>query len=159
MKRLFISALVLCSLSMAATAANPFDNIPVSDANGNLSNGTYTVKRFLHVNGELKALVTLTGDLPAHSISRSVQVPVTARKGNTDALETQCDIVHLDFGPVNLNVAGFQLNLSPVTVDLTAEEAPADLVCALFNILGTVSGTVNAITNLLNQILGGLGGL
>jgi len=91
-----------------------------------------------------------------------------------------CPILHVALGPLNLNLLGLQVNLDdcnggPVTVDITAQHGPGDLlgnllcnVSDLLNqgtplgtILGSLTGTqltqlTGGLTSVLNGVLGGL---
>ena len=67
---------------------------------------------------------------------------------------TTCQILHLDIGPISLNLLGLQVNLSEIVLDITAQAAPNNL---LGNLLCAVAGLLNSpggLARLLNQILG-----
>jgi hypothetical protein len=77
------------------------------------------------------------------------------------------NILHLSLGPVDLNLLGLQVGLDncnngPVTVDITAQPGPGNL---LGNLLGGVAHLLdnpsnpNAIANLLSRISNLLTGL
>jgi len=82
-----------------------------------------------------------------------------------------CPILHLDLGPLNLNVLGLNVNLDNckggnVTVDITAQHGAllGDLLCDVGNLLnsGTPLGALTtpqlgALTTVLNDVLGGSG--
>jgi hypothetical protein len=72
-----------------------------------------------------------------------------------------CQVVDLALGPVNVDVLGFQIALSPVTFNLSGVSGTplGDLVCAVSNLLGNVAGLVNLLNSVLGLLTGLLGGL
>jgi len=94
--------------------------------------------------------------------------PANAAAGGTSisALGTT-QILHLSLGPVDLNLLGLLVHLDnchngPITVDISAQSGPGNL---LGNLLGGLShlldsnANVNALLNRLNRIAGELAGL
>ena len=62
-------------------------------------------------------------------------------------------ILHLDLGPLSLDILGLQVNLSRIVLDITAQAGAGDL---LGNLLCAVVGVLdnpNTPANLLNDIL------
>jgi hypothetical protein len=72
-----------------------------------------------------------------------------------------CDILNLDLGPLDLNLLGLQIDLQPIVLDITAVPGAGNLLgnllCAVAGLLDGAGNPLNAITNLLNRLLGGLG--
>jgi hypothetical protein len=72
---------------------------------------------------------------------------------------TNCQVLHLDLGAVNLNVLGFQIATQPISIDVSGVTGGTNvlgqLLCTILETVGNVIGLVN----LLNQLLGTLGGL
>src|SRR2546426_185528 len=66
---------------------------------------------------------------------------------------------HLAIGAVNLNVLGLQVATQPIAIDVSGDSTGTNvlgnLVCTILTTLNNVVGLVN----LLNQLLGILGGL
>ena len=96
---------------------------------------------------------------PAVCVSSRTSPPV-------DGTTATCEILHLDLGPLSLNLLGLQVNLSEVVLDISAQQGSGNLLgnllCAVANLLnggGLLSGILGQVSNLLNQILGILGGL
>jgi hypothetical protein len=132
--------------------------------------GTFTVQRFVNDNGTIVAVGTIAGTVtdPAGNVVRSglqtVAIPVTATQVADPALAAitaaaVCPVLHLDLGPLNLNLLGLQVDLSRVVLDITAISGAGNL---LGNLLCAVTGLLDSPTGLaaiLNQILGILGGL
>ena len=84
------------------------------------------------------------------SILRTVALPVVI--GNTT-----CEILHLDLGPLSLDLLGLQVDLSRIVLDITAQAGAGNL---LGNLLCAVAGLLDnpgGLAKLLNQILGVLG--
>jgi hypothetical protein len=63
-----------------------------------------------------------------------------------------CQVLNVTLGPNTIDLLGFHVALSGVTLDLTgvAGTPLGDLVCAASDLLGNVAGLVN----LLNSVLG-----
>jgi len=100
------------------------------------------------------AVGQLTGDgIPADA--PAVTVPVQQIDGS-------CEILDLTLGPLDLDLLGLQVHLDTVHLNITAQSGPGNLLgnllCAVAGLLDNPSGNVNGIVNLLNQILGILGG-
>src|SRR5439155_2308375 len=118
--------------------------------------GTLSVAQFAVQNGQVVATglisgVVTTTDGPASVVS-SVALPVTVA-GAT------CDILHLDLGPLSLNLLGLQVNLSRIVLDITAQTGAGNL---LGNLLCSVAGLLdnaNGLAGVLNKILAALSGV
>lgn len=154
--------------------------IPGSTDTGTF-NGTFRITRFVNSAGKVfaqgvltgVATTTIGGVTSATSIVRTVSTPVDLTQPQAAAApavaaapgaisaQAVCDILHLVLGPLDLNLLGLRIQLNRVVLDITGETGPGNLLgnllCALFGILD--GGNTNAIVNLLNQILGALGGL
>ena len=70
-----------------------------------------------------------------------------------------CTILQLHLGPLHLNLLGLHIDLSPVTLIITAVPGPGNLLgnllCALAHLLDNGGSLTNA-AKLLNAILGQL---
>jgi hypothetical protein len=117
--------------------------------------------------GTLVGIVTPTGGAPT-SIFRTVTVPVLAAAGAPPAgtelvaAAAPCGILHLDLGPLFLDLLGLQVDLSQVILDLSAQPGAGNLLgnllCAVTNLLnGPGLPPAGLLTQLLNGILGILG--
>ena len=75
---------------------------------------------------------------------------------SADATGTTCQILHLDLGPLALNLLGLHVDLSRIVLDITAESGAGNLLgnllCGVANLLNDPSG----LAGLLNRILGAL---
>lgn len=76
-------------------------------------------------------------------------------------VQEACQVVDLALGPVNVDVLGVQIALSPVTFNLSGVTGTplGDLVCAVSDLLGNVAGLVNLLNSVLGLLTGLLGGL
>jgi hypothetical protein len=93
----------------------------------------------------------------------NVAIPVTAIDviDNPETLGITCDILHLELGPLDLNLLGLVVHLDQIVLDIDAQAGGGllgDLLCAIANLLDT-NGPLQSIARLLNQILGILQGL
>jgi hypothetical protein len=79
-----------------------------------------------------------------------------------------CRILNLDIGGNAINLLGFMVNLSPITLDISGDSAGplGPLVCEIVALLGTAADVVGLLndllgllTGLLGGVLGGIGGI
>ena len=177
MKRRFSvwTLLALFSLSMftlplrsaEAQTTNPNANrlvVPVSGTVNGVAGtltGSFSISRFAQQNGQLVAIGTLTATVRdasgaiVNTIVQQVAVPIAQATGS-------CTILHLELGPLDLDLLGLVIHLDRVVLDITAESGAGNL---LGNLLCAIAGLLDANTigtqlvNLLNQLLAALGGL
>ena len=162
-----MSAMVLVPHQQAeAQDPPPITEIPITgtfeDALGGVGTfeGVFTLDRFARQGGGIVAVGTLTGtatDSAGTLIGSVTDLPI--RLPLFDATGT-CDILHLELGPLDLDLLGLVVHLDQVVLDIDAESGPGNL---LGNLLCAVAGLLdggasnNALVRLLNQILGLLG--
>jgi hypothetical protein len=119
-------------------------------------NGTLTITSFAsNAAGQLLASGTISG---VTTFVNGVTQTVTNVPFNNLVVtpaSQQCTILHLDLGPIFLNLLGLQLTTSPITLDLTAVAGAGNLLgnllCAVAHLLDQ-NPLIPAIQNLLNQI-------
>jgi hypothetical protein len=124
--------------------------------------GTFAPTRFVNQNGQLAAVGTLTGTLTdslgstVGTVTQQVTVPLQATG--------TCAILHLDLAPLDLNLLGLVVHLNEVVLDISAQQAPGNLLgnllCAVTHLLdgtGGGAGALNGVVALLNRILSLLG--
>jgi hypothetical protein len=176
-------AILLALLGMLAYAAintepasaapkKPQLEVPVTgtSANGETVTGTYKIKRFVEKNDELFAKGTFIGTTEAAgedtTVKKAVTIPVSlaagaAPDGEIAAQQVSCDILNLVLGPLDLNLLGLRVQLNQVELDITAEQAPGNLLgnllCAVAHLLDGPPDLNAIIAQLLNRILGILG--
>ena len=79
-----------------------------------------------------------------------------------------CPILHLELGPLDLNLLGLRVQLNQVVLDVTAEPGPGNLLgnllCAVAGLLDGVDlanllgGLLQSLIDALTRLLEGLGG-
>jgi hypothetical protein len=174
-----VFALVVAPIEAAAqgpSRASLPSTIPVSgtfvDAAGaGTFAGTLTIERFASRDRKLVVLGTVDGTLTdAAGSTRSVTAqPVTLPVTNvgvsgasqtqadgainTQQAEQDCQLVHLEFGGIVLNVLGLQVSLSPIVLDIALGGLLGGLLCGLLGALGG-GAPAPAQANLLNQTFG-----
>ena len=125
----------------------------LADGTGSVA-GTVAVTGFTVVNGVVNAVATFTGsvtDAAGNTVTGTQQIliPLTQASGS-------CTILHLDLGPLDLNLLGLMVHLNEVVLDITAQSGPGNLLgnllCAVAHLLDS-NGTATAVANLLNQLL------
>jgi hypothetical protein len=141
---LFLGA-VLVAVTMFSTTAQAQPNsaplgapIPVegtlSDGGsfeGVIKNGKVTVQggqAFL--SGTLKGTATLADGTTERVTQQFSGVPADV----TSAQQNSCQILFLDLGPIFLDLLGLQVDLSEITLDITAVRGPGNLLCGLVGI-------------------------
>jgi hypothetical protein len=72
-----------------------------------------------------------------------------------------CGVLHLDLGGNTLNLLGFNVSTTPVTIDLSGNSAGplGNLVCQALTLLNNVAGLVGVLNQILSLVTGLLGGL
>jgi hypothetical protein len=91
-----------------------------------------------------------TGNI-VRTIVSQVTVPVTTANGT-------CTILHLQLGPLDLNVLGLLIHLDRIVLDISAQPGGGllgDLLCAIAGLLDPLT-LGQQLVNLLNQILAAL---
>lgn len=132
----------------------------VTDAAGTATAlaGTFTLQRFQRVGNDIVAIGSLVGTVTdtvtgaVRNIVTQVALPVTDIDGS-------CEILHLELGPIDLNLLGLQVHLDKIVVDITAVAGSNNLVgnllCAITGLLD--GGNLNALVGRLNDLLDILG--
>jgi hypothetical protein len=145
--------LVTQLVNLAVTSTGAVGQPPAGTAG--LFNGTLTITSFAtNAAGQLVANGTISGT--ANFVGGATQ---TVNQAFTNLVVTpaaqRCTILHLDLGPIFLNLLGLQLTTSPITLDLTAVAGAGNLLgnllCAVAHLLDQ-NPLAAAIQNLLSQI-------
>lgn len=164
MKYLASATLVLFSMAFAAAPVLAQGNspktasaisVPVNGSGGGSTfAGTFKLQQFAVSQGQVVANGLLSGIVTAAngtitSVVQTVSIPV-------QSIDSTCQILHLDLGPLNLNLLGLQVSLNEIVLDITAQGGAGNLLgnllCSVANLLNNPAG----LANLLNQILGSL---
>ena len=153
-----------------------------STADGRLVKGSFTPTGFSVVGDTLMATGTMQGRILGHgapaAFEQQVTTPVQAVNGTPATAGSlaardlaaapaaalgSCDILHLDLGPLNLDLLGLQVHLDRVVLDIVAQSGAGNLLgnllCAVAGLLdgGPLGGLLAQLQALLSQILGQLG--
>jgi len=133
--------------------------------------GTFTINRFANQDGKLFAIGTLAATVRdtvgVRSVITELAVPVSAINGASasSAVITQavsCGILHLELGPLDLDLLGLVVHLDKVVLDITAVPGAGNLLgnllCAITGLLasGPLSQILNQLVDLLNQLIAAL---
>ena len=151
------TVVVLAPAAPAATPTASTLTAPVTGtlANGGAFSGTFDLQHIVAQNGQLAAVGTLTGTLTdalgnvIGTVTQQVTLPLSA--------SGTCQILHLDLGPLDLNLLGLQVHLNEVVLDITAQSGSGqllgNLLCGVAHLLDSNAAT-GALANLLNSLLG-----
>jgi hypothetical protein len=164
--RTLLLAILACSLAFAAmapaaSAQSGFIPVPNQVVNlGSRGAGTLTGIRINSVrtsNGQLLAsgigfVTTSTGTLVGTFNNAPLALSTVPLSG------TRCPILHLDIGPIRLNLLGLVVTVPNHTVlDITAVGGAGNLLgnllCAVANLLNQTPLPLNQIVTVLNQLL------
>lgn len=150
-------------------------SIPVTGAattGGGTFAGTFNLHRFVNNNGQVVAIGTIVGtvtDANGKSLGTGLQtvaIPVKSGPGTALAAAAlapaaiSCPILHLDLGPLDLNLLGLTIHLDEVVLDITAVPGAGNLLgnllCAVANLLNNPAGLTALLNQILTALLGGL---
>jgi hypothetical protein len=151
------------------TQASSFKNIPVTGTarNGKRFTGHVTVTQFVTRAGKTVALGTLTGRLGNRSIKPTqVAMPAAVVKAPAGAAMASavCPVLHLNLGPLNLNLLGLHVDLNQVILNITAVSGTGNLLgnllCSVSNLLNTTpvaGGQLSGLLGIVQQLVGNPG--
>ena len=136
-----------------AAAASSSLSVPVVGTvpGGGSFSGAFALTSFAVKNGQVVATGLVSGVVTnaagiATTIAQIVTMPVQIG-------QSTCQILHLDIGPISLDVLGLRVDLSEIVLDVTAQSGAGNLLgnllCAVANLLNDPGG----LARLLNQIL------
>ena len=117
--------------------------------------GTLDLNQFVATPTGVLATGTITGTLTdvlgnVTTVVRNVAIPI-------NVTETACDILHLELGPLDLDLLGLVVHLNQIVLDIDAQPGPGNLLgnllCGVAGLLDNPSG----LARLLNDILAILG--
>jgi hypothetical protein len=125
--------------------------IPVTGTGAGTFTGTFQLKKFVVQDGVVMASGILSGTVStATGVVGSILKTVLLR---VIIGQTTCDILHLDLGPLSLDLLGLQIDLSRIVLDITAQTGAGNLLgnllCAVANLLNDPGG----LARLLDRIL------
>lgn len=154
-----------------ASSHQATNQLPVTGelSDGGTFEGTITDLVASNENGVLMLTGTLegtatdaAGNVTQISDTFTTTFDLTDTGNTTDGTgNRECPILNLDLGPIFLDLLGLQVDLSPVELDITAVPGAGNLLgnllCSVAGLLDNPGNPLNAITNLLNRLLSGLG--
>ena len=128
--------------------------------------GTFVLNRFVATDTGVNAVGMLSGTLVdalgnVTTVVRNVAIPVQVVGAPAQAapaaahvgVAAVCDVLHLELGPLDLDLLGLVVHLNRIVLDIDAVSAPGNLLgnllCAVLGLLDNPSG----LANLLNEIL------
>lgn len=149
--------LVVPSTTALAQQPGAGITIPIVYAVPNVGSfvGSFVLQRFTVVGGAVRAVGILTGTVTnaagqVSSVVRSVSLPIFA-------IQATCDILHLELGPLDLDLLGLVVHLDKIVLDIDAQSGPGNLLgnllCAVAGVLDNPSGLANVLNRIL-EILG-----
>jgi hypothetical protein len=130
--------------------------VPVTGttSKGGKFTGNFAISQFKVVDNQIVAVGTLTGTVQNSvgnvigTVLKTIQM-IVAIKG------ASCDILHLELGPLDLDLLGLEVHLNKIVLDIDADPTGGllgSLLCAVANLLDA-GGPLADIVDLLNQIL------
>ena len=146
---------------------NQLTGIPMkASKRGRKFSGKLDVIRFEERSGSIVAIAQLTGKVDKKQgngkkrISQQIEVPVQVSRETAEVqAQVVCEILNLVLGPIDLNILGLRLQVNTIRIRLSANSQGGLLGSLLCGLLGPLNlGALGSIVNLLNQILGQLGG-
>ena len=157
-RRRLLPVALFVAIAASPLAASPAEaalSVPVvGKSSAGTFTGTFDIQKFAVTDGVVQAVGTVSGTLT--TATETVSVVKTVATGFT-IVQSSCDILRLDLGPISLNVLGLQVDLSRVILDIDAQTGAGNLLgnllCAVTGLLDQPSG----LAKLLNQILEILG--
>jgi hypothetical protein len=123
--------------------------------------GNLDVTKFVAQGGQVLAIGTLTGTVTNAAgtvlgtvTNLPVRIPILFGPNLTRGT---CEILDLVLGPLHLDLLGLVVDLSKITLTITAHSGPGkllgNLLCAVANLLNQKLLNLNSLAGLLNQIL------
>jgi hypothetical protein len=165
----FIALAPALTAGMGSTAQaarpSPLQNVPIAGtiAGGGTFQGELDIVSFTNQSGQLIANGLLNGTLRLPNGStlpvsnEFVSLPASLTTGSSgQAPAVACPILHLELGPLDLDLLGLVVHLDQVVLDITAQGGPGNLLgnllCAIAHLLDGGS-PLDQIVALLNRIL------
>jgi len=143
--------------TLSATLTNLTVTDPATSATG-LFNGVLTITSFTtNTAGDLIANGTLVG-----TITGGITQTVNETFSQVVTTNNRCTILHLDLGPIFLDLLGLQVSTNEIVLDVTAVSGAGNLLgnllCALVHLLdqNPLDAAIAGLLQQINQILASL---
>ena len=142
--------------NMAAAAQAGGLTVPVTGttSKGGKFTGNFAISQFKVVGDQIVAVGTLTGTVQ-NAVGNVIGTVLKTIQMIVNITDASCDILHLELGPLDLDLLGLEVHLDRVVLDIDADPTGGllgALLCAVANLLD-VGGPLADIVGLLNQIL------
>jgi len=117
--------------------------------------GTFSIQKFDVQNNQVVAIGNLTGQATGAVVGavQNLLVTIPLIDANADA----CEILHLELGPIDLNLLGLVVHVDRIVIDITAQPGPGNLLgnllCAIAGLLDQPGAPLGIIADLLNSLL------
>jgi hypothetical protein len=169
-----VSALALAQPALAdpqtqaQARPNPFVDVPVTGSVTHVVSGLVTpiakidVQRFAVENGRAVAIASLQDATGKELAVAPIPIDRAASRGSgasgySAQAQRSCRILHLELGPLDLNLLGLRIQLNRVVLDITAQRGPGNLLgnllCAVAGLLDPAAPTATLVAR-LNRLLG-----
>src|SRR5688500_8435796 len=139
--------------SVQALAALPMNG---TTNTGGTFTGTFDLARLAVKDGKLVALGTLSGTLKDAAGVVIGTVSNVAAELALGAASGTCSILHLELGPLDLDLLGLMVHLNKVVLDITAQSGPGNLLgnllCAIAHLLDARS-PLDILADAINDLL------
>src|SRR5215207_10470833 len=143
-------------LAPAAVAFAGGVTVPVTGmtSKGGKFTGNFAISQFQVVGDQIVAVGTLTGTIQ-NSVGNVIGTVLKTIQMIVNIKAASCDILHLELGPLDLDLLGLEVHLNQIVLDIDADPTGGllgALLCAVANLFntGVITGDLAA---LLNQIL------
>lgn len=146
---------LLVASPLTAHQAEAAMSVPVTGTvvGGGTFEGVLDIQKFVVKDGVLQVIGKVSGVLTTATGKLSIVKTILAA---VTIVQTSCDILHLEIGPISLDLLGLNVDLSKIVLDIDAEAGAGNLLgnllCAVAGLLDNPSG----LAKLLNQILAAL---
>ena len=139
--------------SIHALAALPMNG---TTSTGGTFTGTFDLARLALRDGNLVALGTVSGTLKDAAGAVVGTVSNVATELVLGAARGTCSILHLELGPLDLDLLGLTVHLNKVVLDITAQSGPGNLLgnllCAVAHLLDARS-PLDILADAINDLL------
>jgi hypothetical protein len=124
------------------------------------------VQRFAVENGRAVAIASLQDATGKELAVAPIPIDRAASRGSGSSgysaqAQRSCRILHLELGPLDLNLLGLRIQLNRVVLDITAQRGPGNLLgnllCAVAGLLDPAAPAATLVAR-LNRLLGFLSG-
>lgn len=148
-----MGAIALTPKSAAAQQPAPGATFPCSPAGFPNIQLRCTITGFGFANGQL------TVNLDVRNAAGQLLGTLTGVPVNLPAVSGRCQILHLELGPVDLDLLGLEITTNRIILDITAQAGPGNLLgnllCTVARLLDNPNQNALAnLVNLLNRLLG-----